>query len=65
MPAIMYSINGCNMWKGQITCYLVKSKKKWSICFLLFDSVPLQAAAVFASTDALALMMAQTFYKAA
>jgi hypothetical protein len=67
MSAIMYSINGYSMneRKGQISCYLVKGKKKWSICLLLFDSLLHQAAAVFASTAALTLMMAQTFYKAA
>lgn len=59
MSAIMYSINGYNMneRKGQISCYLVK----WPTRLLLFDSVPHQVDAVFASTAALAVMMAQTF----
>lgn len=64
MSAIMYSINGYNMKerKGQISCYLVKGKKKWPINLLLFDSVSYQVAAAFASNAALALMMAQTFH---
>lgn len=48
--------------KGQISCYLVKGKKKWPINLLLFDSVSYQVAAAFASNAALALMMAQTFH---
>jgi hypothetical protein len=60
----MYSINGYNMneRKGQISCYLVKGEKKWPILLLLFDSVPHQAAVVFASSAALAVMTAQTFH---
>jgi hypothetical protein len=50
ISAIMYSINGYNMNErtGQICCYLVKGEMKWPIHLLLFDSVPYQAAAVFA-----------------
>jgi len=61
----MYSINGYNMneRKGQISCCVVKGETKWPVCLLLFDSVPHQVAAVFASTSGLALMMAQTFIK--
>jgi hypothetical protein len=64
MSAIMYSINGYDMNErtGQISCYLVKGKKKWPICLLLFDNVLNQAAALFACTAALALMVVQIFH---
>jgi hypothetical protein len=63
----MYYINGYNINErtGHISCYLVIGEKKWSVWLLLFDSVLHQAATLFASTAALALMVAQTFHQSA